>query len=171
MKNDKRGRPSKLTEKLKTELLDLIRQGNYLHTACACVGVDYRTVREWIRRGTNDHSRKNSGEFAVFAQEYSKARAEAETHLVGIVRNDSDKDWKAAAWLLARRNPLKWGDVKATSLEELILNLATHGIISAEQIAKLSDISERCKRDALLVLGHQAESANNVINRQKLIRE
>lgn len=151
---NKTGRPSKLTEELKQELLTLIREGNYLDTACACVGIDYRTVCDWIQRGTNTHpTRKSNQEFVQFVQEYNKAKAEAEKHFISCVRKAADKDWKAAAWTLARRDPLKWGDIKSASLEELILNLATHGIISAEQIAQLSDISERSKRDALKILG------------------
>lgn len=151
---NKTGKPSKLTEQVKEELLALIREGNYLDTACACVGVDYHTVREWIRRGTDSHpTRKNSVEYANFAKEYNKAKAEAEANMVRCVNKSADKDWKAAAWKLARRDPLKWGDIKTASLEELILNLAAHGIISAEQIAQLSDISERSKRDALKILG------------------
>lgn len=151
---NKVGRPSKLTEKLKTELLALIREGNYLDTACAVVGVDYRTICDWIQRGTDAHpSRSNNREFAQFVHEYNKAKAEAEANLVRCVNKAADKDWKAAAWKLARRDPLKWGDIKTASLEELILNLAAHGIISAEQIAQLSDISERSKRDALKILG------------------
>ncbi|MFM6207301.1 hypothetical protein, partial [Planktothrix sp.] len=61
-------------------------------------------------------------------------------------------DWKAAAWLLARRHPDRWSEPKPTSLEDLIVAMAQSGLLSSEQLDQLIKLSESSKAQAKLIL-------------------
>lgn len=155
------GRPSKLTPKIKEKLLSLIKIGTPLEAACKCCGLDYTTVREWVSRGKDEHpTRPCSPEYADFATAFEKAKGECEAILVGRISTASQKDWRAAAFMLRCRNPKDWNDQpKQTSLEEMIVSMATNGLINAEQIEALTDLSEKTKKDALAILLKQTQNA------------
>jgi hypothetical protein len=44
-----------------------------------------------------------------FAVHVERARAEAEVALVALITRASREDWRAAAWLLERSKPQRWG--------------------------------------------------------------
>jgi hypothetical protein len=59
----------------------------------------------WQERGKDSQS----GEFFQFLQELEMAKATAEVQLVGIIVLAAQREWKAAAFILERRNPRVWG--------------------------------------------------------------
>lgn len=99
------GRPSKLNDETKKRLFDAVKQCNTLEVSCSQAGISYRTMRNWEERGR----REKSGEYFHFFQALRQAKAEAEAQLVGIITRATEKDWKAAVYLLERRNPKDWG--------------------------------------------------------------
>lgn len=51
MKNKtKMGRPSKLTPERQDEIVELLKAGNYVETACALVGVGRSTFYDWMEK-------------------------------------------------------------------------------------------------------------------------
>lgn len=106
MKNEnKMGRPTKLTPALQDEIVEYLKAGNYIETACAVVGVGRSTYYDWIKRA-NEATRQNK--YTRFRDAVNKAQAWAEARLVAIISRQAEKSWTAAAWLLERRHTEKW---------------------------------------------------------------
>lgn len=100
------GRPTKLNEKLHTEIVTLIENGNYLETAACAAGVDVATVRRWLKRG----ARAASGPYAEFCAAVKTAEAIAEARSLRRIRSAAINGvWQADAWYLERKFPSKWG--------------------------------------------------------------
>ena len=162
MTKSTRGRPSKLTPAIKSKLLSMIRIGVPLQTACKCCNLDYATVKEWIQRGKGTHSsRGKTPEFSAFADSYDKAIGECECNLIARIQQSASHDWKAAAWLLARRHPDRWSEPKPCSLEDLIVAMAQSGLLTAEQLDALIKLSESSKNQAKLILSGEKIDNNS----------
>lgn len=101
----KRGRPIKLTPALQETLCGAIREGNYIETACAFAGVSRQTVRNWMKRG----ARQSKGIYRDFLDALKKSHAIAEAENVRVIRAAAKEQWYAAAWMLERRYPKRWG--------------------------------------------------------------
>ena len=100
------GRPTKLTRELGDEIVAAIREGNYLETAAALVGVNVSTVRHWLRRGR----RQQGGLHADFSAAVRKAEGYAEQQSLDRIRQAAERGvWVADAWYLERKFPARWG--------------------------------------------------------------
>lgn len=155
-----KGRPSKLTPTIKNKLFLMIRTGTPLDSACLCSGLDYSTVRAWIQRGEGTHpTRGKTPEYEDFAEGYHKAIGECENLLINKIFDATATDWKAAAWLLARRHPDRWAEPKPTSLDDLTVQMASNGLINTEQIAQLIELSEATNKQVKYILN--GENINN----------
>ena len=114
------GRPIKLTPEIHREVVDLVREGNYLDTAAAHVGISRGTIHAWIRRGRRlqegpDWTQYGAEDraFLDFSIAIRRAKAESEAGDLGAIRASVDRngfpDWRARAWILERKNPERWG--------------------------------------------------------------
>ena len=94
-------RPLKLTPEVQTEICDLLREGHFLTTICAAVGIHRDTVNQWLLRS------KTEGEpFTTFAREFRKAKAEGEImHARKLI---ASPDWKASQFFLQQRWAGHW---------------------------------------------------------------
>ena len=97
-------RPSKLTPETQSKLIQAIRAGSHLITACRLVGVDYSSFRRWMIKG----EKQRKGQFREFCEAVRGAEAEIEIRLVATWRQAAVEDWKAAAEFLSRRFPDRW---------------------------------------------------------------
>jgi hypothetical protein len=90
------------------ELLHLICLGVSQRSACRLVGIPNSTFDGWVRRAKRDRHDKKSSIYIEFfeALEYSLAHGEAAL-LMRIFHHGGPR---GAQWLLARRNPAKYGD-------------------------------------------------------------
>jgi transposase len=112
-------RPTKLNDLLQKRIIELIRAGNYIETASACVGINKSTLYDWLKRGSREADRleanpkakprKEEEIYLQFSNAVEIAMAEAEARDVMIIANASKSDWKASAWRLERKYPNKWG--------------------------------------------------------------
>jgi transposase len=100
------GRPTKLTPEVKETIFKAIREGNTLQVACMKAGIVYDTMRGWLEQA------EKGGAYSVFSVELARAREEAEEVLVGEIKKAARQDWRAAAWMLERRFPDRWGKVE-----------------------------------------------------------
>jgi hypothetical protein len=91
------GRPTVVTEEKKALMLAIVREGLPLDGAARAVGLKPSTVRGFRKR--------NMG----FATALGIARGESIRSLVGSIRAAAGSEWKAAAWLLAKIDPERWG--------------------------------------------------------------
>jgi hypothetical protein len=99
-------RTAKITdEALVGRVLEAIRQGCTMESACSAGPVAKSTVYGWIRRGRLDGAEPV---FVAFAEAVADAELHAERTLVELWRAQCPTDWRAAAELLARRFPDRW---------------------------------------------------------------
>jgi len=91
-----------ISEGQKAHILASISRGRTVASAAESVGIARQSISRLRRRDP------------LFASRYDRALAECEVHLVGLIWNAAigeeglGGDWRAAAWLLARRFPERW---------------------------------------------------------------
>lgn len=104
MDQTKTGRPLKLTESVKINLLSALRKGASYELACHYAGIAYSTFRNWMLKGDGAQEYETGDIFLDFFVEVKKAEADAALkwleHIDLAVENGH---WQAAAWKLERR--------------------------------------------------------------------
>jgi hypothetical protein len=101
-------RPTKLTPKLLAEILRNMRTCAYRETACAAVGIDSKTLRNWLKLAKRGGA--SNAIYRTFAAGLEEAEAQAEIVDLTFISMAAKADWRAAAWRLARKSPERWGD-------------------------------------------------------------
>lgn len=115
-----KGRPSGLTEEIKTQLVNAIKVGAYQEHAAAFVGVSRGTYFLWMQRGYAERLRldedlmtePNEGEarYLDLFDAVSQARGLAAVRNVeNVAKAANNGDWRASAWWLERSFPKIWG--------------------------------------------------------------
>jgi hypothetical protein len=89
-------RITKRTDERVERILDALSNGQTRRVAAACGGVSDDTLRRRIQADTE------------LSLRVSAAESQAQIALVACIRNAADHDWRAAAWLLERRDPANW---------------------------------------------------------------
>lgn len=96
-------RPTKLTPEVGEKIIELLKRGNFRETACAAAGVHPKTLREWMRRG-----RDGEEPYAEFSERMDAAESAGEARHVRVIEEAGEKDWRASAFILARRWAARW---------------------------------------------------------------
>ena len=89
-------RITKRTDERVERILEALSSGQTRRIAAACGGVSDDTLRRWIQTDSE------------LSLRVSAAESQAQIALVACIRNAADHDWRAAAWLLERRDPANW---------------------------------------------------------------
>lgn len=110
----RRGRPSKLTPERKERIIKAIKAGAHYKTACQHAGIDYRTFRNWMKKG----EQAKTGRYRDFYLAVTKANADLEVYVVGNWTKAISEDWRAAKDFLAKRFPDRWGHNLTITQEE-----------------------------------------------------
>lgn len=111
-------RPYGISAEQRILLIDAIRAGNFFSTACQIAGVSTSTFNDWMQRGGDAASESKYVEddpvepYKSFARDVRLAEAEGEQNLLADIRAAGKVDWKANAWILARRHKDAWGEQK-----------------------------------------------------------
>jgi transposase len=115
------GRPSKLTPEIVQKVREILPVALYIETVAAYLGVDRQTFYNWIKRGEREAKRLQKQKkpaprakealYLEFFHAVKKALAEGEFHNALLIRTAATdgESWTAAAWLLERRFPERWG--------------------------------------------------------------
>lgn len=105
-------------------LLNAVRGGSDLDTACHYAGLSTAQVLLWLERGKIEQENIAAGltsategnsemEYVNFWNELSKARADAVVRNVTLIQKAAqDGSWQAAAWWLERAMPSAYGRSK-----------------------------------------------------------
>ena len=91
------GRPPVLDETRCTEICDLVAAGHSVATAARLIGCDARTVRRHAGRDEN------------FGRMLRTAEVSARNDPLKMMRRAAHGSWRAAAWLLERTDPERYG--------------------------------------------------------------
>jgi len=97
------GRPTSLTPEVQTQIVNMIRAGNYNVVAAEFVGIAEATFYNWLKRG-----REGEPLYLEFLEAIKKAESESEAFRVEKIITASRQQWQAAAWWLERKMPEKW---------------------------------------------------------------
>lgn len=95
-----KGRKSKFTEPVRTRVIEALRAGTTYEIAAQYAGISRSTLYEWIKKGESTET----GVYRTFHDNIKKAEAEGAVVHLGTIAQASQKDWKAAAWILERRH-------------------------------------------------------------------
>jgi hypothetical protein len=130
-------RNTKCTEPVTEAVRLALIHGMTFESACECGGISKQTGYDWLKRG-------ESGEepFLTFSDAVKKAQALGEYALVRTIQDATVKHWQAAAWLLERRFPEKWG--RRISTLELTMQ-DKEDLATARKNREMSD-QERAER-------------------------
>ena len=103
------GRKSLISPEVTRIVADGVREGLPFKLACERAGIADVTGYAWIRRG-EDEEQQGRGETpcVAFRREVSRARTDLFQSLVRTVKTAAKKDWRAASWILERRDPDAW---------------------------------------------------------------
>jgi len=82
-----------------------IGAGAHYEVAAHAAGVSRSTFYRWRQRGQEEEV----GALRDFVAELERAEAAAELRFVANIARAGELEWRAAAWLLARRSPSRWG--------------------------------------------------------------
>ena len=102
------GRPTKLTPEVQATIVNALAAGTYLETAASAAGVERHTLNAWLKNG----AQCKSGVQREFSTAIKKALASAELRFGATIAIASQSQWQAAAWMLERRYPARWGRIE-----------------------------------------------------------
>ena len=119
-RGNSRGRPSKLTPEIVAKVQEILPVALYIETVAAYLGIDRQTFYNWRARGEREHKRlqRNKAKprakeelYLQFHDAIEKGLADGEFLNALLIRQAANdgKSWYAAAWLLERRFPDRWG--------------------------------------------------------------
>ena len=138
------GRPSKLTPKLQENICELLAKGNYFTTACEAVGISVECQQNWMRLATT-----GAEPYLSFSLAVKNAQAQAEDALLSRIRdvgmNPETQNWPAAAWILERTRPQKFGRLDRRQIDisgETNVNVSIQKIVLSEAIREVPDLIE-----------------------------
>jgi len=155
----KTGRPSSLSPEVHQAVITAVQAGNYLDTAAAFAGVSRDSLHEWARRGARERRRIDRGEpprleetpYLEFSDALKRALAQAEVADVAQIAKASTEHWQAAAWMLERKFPQRWGR-HATVRVEAELG-AGEVVLDRKQVERvIRDPAGRAALDAIAAL-------------------
>lgn len=94
-------------------IVERVRSGIPIETACVATGVDTSTYYRWREKGEDrwidGKLVRATPAYRAFRDAAMRARAEAASIHVAHIANAAPKDWKASAWFLERSQPELFG--------------------------------------------------------------
>ncbi len=107
-------RSAKFIPSVKKSIIDAIEEGNFIETSCLLAGIHPTTFYKWEER-----SRSGELPYIHFFEEVERARAVAEAKMVRIVRDEAERNWRAAIWWLERAAKERWGTARVDEIPEI----------------------------------------------------
>jgi hypothetical protein len=104
---------TKWTKKIGEKLVELLRDGRFKAHACAIVGIDVKTLYNWLEASEKGEHEDWPG-FQGFHLRVGEASAEyckkMEDKLDKYASEGKNPDWRGAAWLLEKKFPKQYGE-------------------------------------------------------------
>lgn len=112
------GRRKITDQAVRDRLAQSLAAGNYREVACEYAGIGVSTFYRWMERGEADHEADKATPEREVWEAVKKAEADAENRNVALIaRAAGDGTWQAAAWMLERKRPDRWGRRDAMKVE------------------------------------------------------
>ena len=138
------GAPTKISAEIIDQIINSIKLGAYIETACAYAGVSKDTFYRWLKKAAR--SGKDSL-YSRLSDAVEKAQAESELRSLMILEKASQEgQWQAAAWRLERKFPDKWGRREKVELSGKDGGPIEYSNLNEEDLrARAAKIAERLK--------------------------
>lgn len=99
------------------EIVGHCEGGKFRYEAAELAGVTARTLKRWTRLGRDDldafdrEETQEIGKYGLFTLDLIRAEAVATGKLLKVIENAATdpKEWRAAAWILERKNSQRFG--------------------------------------------------------------
>lgn len=101
-----RGARPKLNEKVQTKICNALRSSAFREQAARLAGIGVSTLYHWLDLGRQENAPKV---YREFLEAVETAEAESEAALAARITQAAPRDWKAAAFILERKYPKRWG--------------------------------------------------------------
>jgi hypothetical protein len=117
----------------------MLRAGNYIGVCCHAVRITRQTFALWMQRGLSDADA--DAPFRDFRERVEQARAEGEVRNVTHIAKAATTSWQAAAWLLERQFPERWGRPSAPQRQDVEKD--EPGEAEFDPFAEVDELAER----------------------------
>ncbi len=153
------GRKLKLNQDRIARLTTNLQVGSYIEPACRHAGISVATFYIWMRHGEDVRDqleqRRELGEpdprpnadeapFLQFLEAMESAMAHAEIRATTQIALAGAEEWRAAAHLLERRHPERWGRKDRTEMSGDL----TVKVVSPDELAKKIDEAVEAREKA-----------------------
>jgi len=105
-------------DQIEETLCKILYKGAYIETACAIAGIHKDTFYRWMDEGAKDKAAGHQSRKAAFSDAIQRADAEGELYLVNHMHIAAEKNWNAAAHMLAVKKPKRWGKKQILRVED-----------------------------------------------------
>lgn len=151
------GARPKFSQEKKEILLQNIREGQTIKTACALAGISTATYQRWINIAEGNevpHVQVEREEYVKLRDEVAIAIAESQVKYVNLINTAAldPRNWKAAAYMLERHKRIWDHPEPQNSLEKAVLTLAESGGLSEEQVGAIYEVSRECMKKTLEII-------------------
>lgn len=141
------GPETALTDEITDRLVLMLRAGNYIDVACRAAGIAKATYHKWMALGRSQAPRHTA--HRLFRERVQRASSEGETVNVAVIASAARSNWQAAAWLLERQAPERWGRVSVRARDG-VAPLAVPEIATADDpFAEIDELAEVRRRKAV----------------------
>ena len=132
---------TKLTQEKIEEICSRLVKGLSVEAASEAAGIHRNTLYNWLKKAQE----ADASELHLrLVDEVREAQALAEETLVDVMRRaaleGSSGDWRAAAWLLARRHPDRWSEKREIQISQEQKSDGTKEVLS--MLAQLRETDE-----------------------------
>jgi hypothetical protein len=132
---NKGGRPSVLTDDVRTVLLAAIAKGLSFDRAAHLAGINERTFCHWRRIGKADTEAGNESAYSALCHDIKRSRSAFVAEALERISNAGRAQWQANAWILERLFPDEFASDRR-ELRQAIKQLAELELKLAELQAK-----------------------------------
>ena len=94
-------RKTDYNEQIKNRIVTALKLGHFIIDACMLAGISTQSYYKWYNLGVDGDER-----YTDFTSAVDEAQAEAINNALGNIRAAGERDWKAEAWFIERRNKL-----------------------------------------------------------------
>jgi hypothetical protein len=142
------GRKLQLNNEVIEQICQFLPRVLYIETAAALAGVSHRSLQDWLKRGKEARQKaRRTGEpvsradeiYATLSEKFRHAVAVGELRALNCIIDAGEYDWRAAAWMLEKRFPSRWGRDRAEvlALQKRVRELEEqHGLAPAQRMVR-----------------------------------
>lgn len=138
------GHPTTLTSDVADQIVASLRAGNYIVVATKAAGVPRQTYNAWMARGRSTAAADEP--YRDFRARVERARSEAETRAVAQIASAARTNWQAAAWLLERTAPERWGKPSVRLRDEPAKPAEPAMTTTPDPFAEVDELAQRRTR-------------------------